>query len=95
VNIVCEVIEGAGPSGMPGDLEPEGKAERLGTAQRLDGDPRDLIRAMSTRETTPEAVSFSPGLPIVPCSRNDRYPYTAVHRGAARRPPGRSCDHRR
>ena len=40
VSIVCEVIEGAGPNRMPGDPEPGGKAERPGTAQRLDGDPQ-------------------------------------------------------
>jgi hypothetical protein len=40
VNIVCEVIEGAGPNERRGDPEPGGKAERPGTAQRLNGDPQ-------------------------------------------------------
>ena len=28
--------------------------------------------------------------PVIRCRGNDHYPYTAVHRGAAQRPPGHS-----
>jgi len=48
VSIVCEVIEGAGPHQPPGNRSRDGKAERP-DSNRLNGDPRDLIRAMSGR----------------------------------------------
>ena len=39
-----------------GDPEPRGKAERPGTAQRLDGDPQGPDPGNAGEETTPQAV---------------------------------------
>ena len=65
LSIVCEVIEGAGPNERRGDPEPGGKAERPGTAQRLNGDPKDLIRAMPAKGDHPAGLSFWTGRPLV------------------------------
>ena len=53
-----------------GDPEPGGKAERPGTAQRLNGDPQDLIRAIPAKGDRPAghffyrpAISHGPALP--------------------------------
>ena len=40
-----------------GDPEPEGKGMRGQTADRLNGDPRDLIPAMPTKGATPQGDS--------------------------------------
>jgi hypothetical protein len=36
--------------------------------------------------STPGAQAAFPAPPVIPCRGNDRYPYTVMHRGAARRP---------
>ncbi len=41
-----------------GDPEPGGKAERPGTAQRLNGDPQDLIRAIPAKGDRPAGHFF-------------------------------------
>ena len=48
LTIVCEVIEGAGPHQPPGNRSRDGKAERP-DSNRLNGDPKDLIRAMPAK----------------------------------------------
>jgi hypothetical protein len=88
VNVVCEVIEGAGPNERRGDPEPGGKAERPGTAQRLNGDPQGPDPGNTGEGRPPRRPFLLPGLPVVPCRGNDRYPYTAAHCGAALRLPG-------
>ena len=62
VNIVCEVIEGAGPNERRGDPEPGGKAERPGTAQRLNGDPQGPDPGNAGEGRPPRRpFSFCPG----------------------------------
>ena len=52
LTIVCEVIEGAGPHQPPGNRSRDGKAERP-DSNRLNGDPKDLIRAMPAKGDHP------------------------------------------
>jgi len=59
LTIICEVIEGAGPHQPPGNRSGDGKAERP-DSNRLNGDPRDLIRAMPVKGDHP-AGRFWPG----------------------------------
>ena len=63
VNIVCEVIEGAGPNGVPGETRsPGGKAERPGTVQRLNGDPQGPDSGNAGEGRPPRRpFSFCPG----------------------------------
>jgi hypothetical protein len=67
VNIVCEVIEGAGPNERRGDPEPGGKAERPGmSAQRLNGDPQGPDPGNADEGRPPPAGRFlSTGRPAV------------------------------
>jgi hypothetical protein len=53
VNIVCEVLEGAGPNGVPGSGSRGGKAERPDNWAAERRPPGTLIRAMPRRQTTP------------------------------------------
>ena len=76
VNIVCEVIEGAGPNERRGDPGPGGKAERPGTAQRLDGDPQEPDPGNAGEGRPPRRPFSFARLPTVPCRGNDRFFYS-------------------
>jgi hypothetical protein len=55
---------------------PGGKAERPGTAQRLNGDPQRPDPGNAGEGRPPRRpFSFLPGLSVVSCRGNDRYSY--------------------
>ena len=72
LSIVCEVIEGAGPHQPPGNRSRDGKAERPGTAERLNGDPKDLIRAIPAKGDHPAGRFFRAAIGLARLSRAER-----------------------